>query len=227
MKQSGVLWTMIFGNHDHEQGLTRDELFDMVKTAPNCLMEKGNVKGVGNYILDIESKASDKTTMTLYFMDSHANCEQARVGGYQWVDFSQINWFIAESKQHPYPSLLFLHIPLPEYNETLKGKTFGERHEEICSPRLNSGLFTALKESGQIIGVFAGHDHENDFIGTHYDIALGYGRVSAGKNAYGSLSPGIRVIELTEGKREFETYIRLKDGKIKDRCKFPVSFQSE
>ena len=41
MKQSGVPWTMIFGNHDHEQGLTRDELFDMVKAAPNCLMEKG------------------------------------------------------------------------------------------------------------------------------------------------------------------------------------------
>ena len=34
MKQSGVPWTMIFGNHDHEQGLTRDELFDMVKAAP-------------------------------------------------------------------------------------------------------------------------------------------------------------------------------------------------
>ena len=131
MKQSGVPWTMIFGNHDHEHGLTRDELFDMVKAAPNCLMEKGNVKGVGNYILDIESKDSDKTAMTLYFMDSHANCEQARVGGYQWIDFSQINWFIAENKRHPYPSLLFLHIPLPEYNDALKGKIFGEKHEDI------------------------------------------------------------------------------------------------
>ena len=178
-------------------------------------------------ILDIESKDSDKTAMTLYFMDSHANCEQARVGGYQWIDFSQIDWFIAENKRHPYPSLLFLHIPLPEYNDALKGKIFGEKHEDICSPRLNSGLFTALKESGQVIGVFAGHDHENDFIGTYYDIALGYERVSAGKNAYGSLSPGIRVIELTEGKREFGTYIRLKSGEIKDRCQFPESFQSE
>ena len=73
MKQSGVPWTMIFGNHDHEQGLTRDELFDMVKAAPNCLMEKGNVKGVGNYILDIESKDSDKTAMTLWILMPIAN----------------------------------------------------------------------------------------------------------------------------------------------------------
>lgn len=227
MQQSGTAWTMVFGNHDHEQGLSRDEIFDMVKKAPNCLMEKGEVKGAGNYILDITGSASEKEAMTLYFMDSHANCEQPQVGGYQWVDFSQINWFISESKKHPSPSLLFLHIPLPEYNDALKGKMIGEKHEDICSPRLNSGLFTALKESGQVIGVFAGHDHENDFIGTHYNIALGYGRVSAGKNAYGKLTPGIRIIQLTEGKREFETYIRLKGGELKDRCKYPESFQAE
>lgn len=114
--------------------------------------------------------------------------------------FSQIDWFIAENKRHPYPSLLFLHIPLPEYNDALKGKIFGEKHEDICSPRLNSGLFTALKESGQVIGVFAGHDHENDFIGTYYDIALGYGRVSAGKMPMGVCLPEYASSNSRKGK---------------------------
>lgn len=224
MEKSKVAWTMVFGNHDHEQGLTRDQIFGMVKKAPNCLMEKGNVKGVGNFILGIEGSTSDKEAATLYFMDSHANCEQWGIGGYQWIDFSQIAWFIEQSKQHRCPSLVFLHIPLPEYNEALKGKIIGGKGEDICSPRLNSGLYTALKESGRVFGVFAGHDHENDFVGEYYGIALGYGRVSAGKNAYGNLSPGMRVIVLTEGKREFETYIRLKGGDIVGTCKYPDSF---
>lgn len=224
MEESGVAWAMVFGNHDHEQGLTRDEIFGMVSAAPNCLMKKGNVKGVGNYVLKIAGSVSKEPVAVLYLIDSHANCEQSGVGGYQWIDFSQIEWFREQSKRNRVPSLVFFHIPLPEYNDVFKGKVLGEKGEDICAPRLNSGLFTALKESGQVMGVFAGHDHENDFVGVNYGIALGYGRASAGKNAYGKLSPGVRVIVLTEGKREFETYIRLKGGEIKDPCRFPDSF---
>lgn len=227
MKKSRIPWTMVFGNHDHEQGMTREEIFAMVKAAPNCLMEKGNVKGVGNYVLSVKGADSQQEVINLYFMDSHANCEQPKVGGYQWIDFSQIDWFRKESKSRSLPSLVFFHIPLPEYNEALKEKIRGEKQEDICAPRLNSGLFTAFKESGCVMGVFAGHDHENDFIGQYYGIALGYGRVSAGKNAYGSLAPGIRVIVLEEGKDGFETYIRLKGGEIKDRCHYPDSFIQE
>lgn len=227
MKKSGVAWTMVFGNHDHEQGLTRHEIFDIVAAAPNCLMEKGKVKGVGNFVLEIAGATSKKSTAVLYFMDSHANCEQSGIGGYQWIDFSQIEWFREQSREYQLPSLVFFHIPLPEYNDVFKGKVIGEKGEEICAPRLNSGLFTALKEAGHVMGVFAGHDHENDFIGVNYRIALGYGRASGGKNAYGNLSPGARIIILTEGKEEFTTYIRLQGGEIKDRCHFPDSFMPE
>lgn len=221
MKESGVAWTMVYGNHDHEQGLTRDEIFEMVSAAPNCLMEKGNVKGVGNYVLEIMESDSEKAAAVLYFMDSHANCEQSRIGGYQWIDFSQIAWFIEQSKKYQLPSLAFFHIPLPEYNAAFEKKVTGEKNESICAPKLNSGLFTALKEAGNVMGVFVGHDHENDFVGVHYGIALGYGRVSAGKNAYGKLSPGARIITLKEGEKKFETYIRLKGGEVKDQCRFP------
>ena len=225
MNESGVPWTMVFGNHDHEQGMSREEIYEIVKGASCCLMSKGEVKGVGNYVLEIEKRDSREVAAALYFMDSHSNSELKGVKGYQWVDFSQIDWFRKQSVRRDCPSLLFLHIPLPEYCDAWNGKTFGVRLEEICCPRLNSGLFTALRESGQVMGVFAGHDHENDFIGMYYDIALGYGRVSAGKNAYGCLEPGVRVIRLTEGKREFETYVRLKGGEVRNRCKYPGDFE--
>ena len=92
MRTCGVAWTMVFGNHDHEQGMSREEIYEMVKEAPNCLMSKGNVKGVGNYVLEIEGKQSRATAAVLYFLDSHSNCGLKEVGGYQWVDFSQIAW---------------------------------------------------------------------------------------------------------------------------------------
>ncbi len=226
MKTCGVAWTMVFGNHDHEQGMSREEIYGMVKDASNCLMSKGNVKGVGNYVVEIEGARNRDVATVLYFLDSHSNCRLKDVGGYQWVDFSQIAWLREQIRTYAYPSLLFMHIPLPEYNDAWNGKTFGVKLEDICCPKLNSGLFTVLKESGQVMGVFAGHDHENDFIGVYYDIALGYGRVSAGKNAYGKLEPGVRVIRLTEGKREFETYVRLKNGEVKNRCQFPGDFDA-
>lgn len=50
MNESGVAWTMVFGNHDHEQGMSREEIYEIVKGASCCLMSKGEVKGVGNMV---------------------------------------------------------------------------------------------------------------------------------------------------------------------------------
>ena len=29
MRTCGVVWTMVFGNHDHEQGMSREEIYEM------------------------------------------------------------------------------------------------------------------------------------------------------------------------------------------------------
>ena len=42
-------------------------------------------------------------------------------------------------------------------------------------------MFANMLECGDVMGVFAGHDHVNDYIATLYNIALGYGRASGGK----------------------------------------------
>jgi hypothetical protein len=73
-------------------------------------------------------------------------------------------------------------------------------------------MFHAMIESGDVMGVFVGHDHDNDYIGQEYGIALAYGRVS-GYDAYGDLERGARIIELQEGKRQFDTWIATPSGK--------------
>ena len=68
----------------------------------------------------------------------------------------------------------------------------------------------------------------NDYIATLYNIALGYGRASGGKNTYGDKTPGSRIIVLKEGKREFDTWLREKGNMAKlNVCTYPGSFVKE
>ncbi len=46
--------------------------------------------------------------------------------------------------------------------------------ETACSPLLNSGFFTAIKEQGDIMACFVGHDHDNDYALMWYNVLLAY-----------------------------------------------------
>lgn len=239
MAKSGVAWTMTFGNHDHENGMTNEEIYEMAACARGAVLERGpvEVKGTGNFVLELLARKSGKPANLLYFMDSHDRAEGADSKDYAWIDSSQIDWYCAQSQKYDrgrsarsrrhgkgLPAVAFFHIPLPEYAEAAGGKIIGVKNEEVCSPRFNSGLFAAMRERGDICGIFAGHDHDNDFIANHKGIALTYGHFSGGGSTYGSLPRGARVIILTEGARRFETYIRLAGGEIIYPCNFPKDF---
>ena len=96
----------------------------------------------------------------------------------------------------------------------------GKRREKECAPVLNTGMYAAMLLNGDVMGVFTGHDHGNDYVALYNGIALAYGRFSGGKTTYTKTSAGARIIELQEGKRGFVTYIRLAGGKITDRITF-------
>lgn len=118
----------------------------------------------------------------------------------------------------PVPSLVFFHIPLPEYGEVWEqGDCLGQKGEDVCAPKLNTGLFAALWETGESPGVFVGHDHLNDYVGVLHGVPLCYGRVS-GYNTYprDATPRGARVIRLREGTNGFKTWLRLDDGTV--RC---------
>ena len=68
---------------------------------------------------------------------------------------------------------------------------------------------------GDVVGTFVGHDHINDYWGELFGIRLCYGRAS-GYNTYGKegFNHGARVIRLTKGERQFESWLRLDDGSI-------------
>ena len=95
--------------------------------------------------------------------------------------------------------------------------------EEACAPKLNTGMFAAMKESGDVMGIFVGHDHDNDYAVMWKGILLAYGRFTGGNTEYNHLPNGARIIVLDEGARTFTSWIRQKDG-IVDKVTYPASF---
>ena len=68
--------------------------------------------------------------------------------------------------------------------------------EQISSQSKDTGFFDSMLTNGMSQAVFVGHDHRNNFVFTHQGIKLVYGR-NSGYNAYGGLTRGARIIEIT------------------------------
>ena len=227
-------FVVTFGNHDNEQGMTREQLYDIIRQVPGNLMpDRGSVLSP-DYVLTVKASSdAKKDAAVLYCMDSHSYSPLKDVKGYAWLTFDQVNWYRQQSAAYtaqnggkPLPALAFFHIPVPEYNEAASDENAilrGTRMEEACAPKLNTGMFAAMKESGDVMGIFVGHDHDNDYAVMWKGILLAYGRFTGGNTEYNHLPNGARIIVLDEGARTFTSWIRQKDG-IVDKVTYPASF---
>ena len=81
-----------------------------------------------------------------------------------------------------------------------------------------------MRENGDVMATFAGHDHDNDFAVLYHDILLAYGRMSGADTVYNHLPIGARIINLKEGKREFDSWILDHEGTVSDKWTYPTSF---
>lgn len=194
-EQSGIPWAAVYGNHDCEQNVTKERLLDVQLEHSGTIAEAGpvDVDGVGNFVVRVLD-SQGATAAALYFLDSGAYSEHPSVQGYDWIRQSQVDWVRSQALSLSVhnggiavPSLMFFHIPLPEYREAWDyGVCYGHRYEKVQSPKLNSGLFAAMVQAGGVMGTFCGHDHINDYIGELHGIKLCYGRAT-GYNTYGRL----------------------------------------
>lgn len=216
LEKAQVPFTVMMGNHDAEV-MPKQEIYDLLTQSPYFIGEKGpeTIHGCGNYVVPVYGADHKTTKALLYCIDSNDYPESKDYGTYDWIHFDQIAWyrqtsarFTKENGGNPLPALAFFHIALPEYDAIPNnGTMLGEKNEGSGASKINSGLFASFIEMGDVMGAFVGHDHDNDFIGTHYQIALAYGRVT-GTDAYGDLERGMRVIELKENERSFDTWVR-------------------
>jgi hypothetical protein len=222
-----IPFTVCFGNHDRQVGLTNEEQFEIYKSFNGFVGESvEGIDGVGNQVIEI--KDGDNLEFLLYLLDSHSNLSI----GYDHVHENQIEWYrkTRDKYEEKYgrliPSVVIQHIPLCEIFELLnevkrskKGAVRGFRthankfyvlnkdkvnadgfmKESPADPQENSGEFTAFKEKGEVLGVYFGHDHNNSFHGDVDGIDLGYTQ-GAGFHVYGpGKDRGVRIIELNKG----------------------------
>ena len=229
-----IPFAVTLGNHDHEQGVTREEIADIVTSYPfniNRLSEISHGRVMDNVIPVYSSLKPLKEAALIYCFDTGAYSTIDGVGGYDWMTTKQIEWYREQSIHytvknnfHPLPALAYFHIPLPEYKfafDDEKNIRYGERKEDECPPGLNSGMFFSMKEMGDIMGTFVGHDHVNDYIVNYHGIALTYGHFSGWKTTYTPEINGARIVVLKEGKREFDTWLHQLDGNIKHKVSYP------
>ncbi len=221
-EEARLPFTVMMGNHDAEI-VPKEEIYAFLAQSPYFIGEKGpdDIQGAGNYVVPVYGSDGKRPAALLYCLDSNDYPTLKDYGTYDWIHFNQIDWYRERSARYteenggkPLPALAFFHIPLPEYKEIIGAETTLGRMEEggVASPDINTGFFASLLEMGDVMCTFVGHDHENDYIGMLYDKALAYGRVS-GWDAYGDFERGGRVIELREGKFEFDSWIRTPSGK--------------
>jgi len=222
--ERNISWAAVFGNHDDEGRADRRKMMELMRNLPGCLASAGPdaVSGVSNYVLAVTSSRKAETPAALlYFFDSLGYMQHQGEKRYNYIQPSQLQWYRNESKRFReaipevlLPALAFFHIPLPEYRQAwVSGNALGVSQEEVADSPVNSGLFDVMKEMGDVMGVFVGHDHINDYIGELNGIYLAYGR-GTGYSTYGKdgFPRGARVIELLEGKRQFRTWLRLEGG---------------
>lgn len=157
----GSPFAVVFGNHDEESGVSKEEQIKLYQRSENCLMTAGFCEeGYGNYNLPILASDSDKMAFNLWMIDSgdHYVDENGK-SHYAYVGDRQIEWFEKKNQEirkankgFPVYSLVFQHITVPEQYRLLKEVSpltpfaikghgaWSDRHFVIAQPKYTKGM---------------------------------------------------------------------------------------
>ena len=247
-----IPFAVTFGNHDRQAGLSNEQQFRYIYSKlPNCI-QGSNVYNAGTFNIPVYSSDGANVVFNIYLMDSQTD---KKSGGYEPLQSEQLEWYrntrerLKTENGKYIPSILFQHIPLPEYYNLLKKASrfskgavrayrthknkfymLGDNCdkdgiflEPPSIPDINIGEFDAISEKEDVIAVFVGHDHKNSFVGRYKNITMGF-TPSAGFNEYGNgMNRGVRVIELDENNiSDFRTKVVTYSDLGFERLKRPV-----
>lgn len=212
MDEIGVYWAYVFGNHEarEEKEYFKYLLYKSLTDSPFCLSKFGDPSlfGYGNFIVNIMNDEHALRQSLVFFDSGRKICEPHRsrdgvpeeLDGCDYIKPSQIEWYTDEinsvKKQYgDVKSMIYLHIPLPEYEGLFVGEAdgsyipaegvevvYGTMREKIGCSAYNSGLFDAMKKNGSQ-AIFCGHDHCNDFCAKKQGIYMVYNQ-TGGYNCY-------------------------------------------
>ncbi|UKZ74565.1 hypothetical protein TrVFT333_002235 [Trichoderma virens FT-333] len=233
-------WASTYGNHDSAYNLSSENIYEREKTYKNSLTKKmvqNKNAGVSNYYLEVMSnnKRDSTPAMILWFFDSRGGnyyqeeeADGSDVARPNWVDQSVVDWFVPTRAQltkrykKTLPSYAFVHIPVgamygvqsPLFNATTSFEYTGQ----------DKAFMKALLDTENLMGVFSGHDHGDDWCFkwdknlkfldlTGNGLVFCFGR-HTGYGGYGSWTRGSRqvLVDIKDLGKSTKTWTRLEDG---------------
>lgn len=238
MGERQIPWAVALGNHDGQFGMSRKEVYDYIRTLPYNIntAQKPGVTGDSNDVITISSPKG-KVDRVLYLLDTGDRYYHEGKDMWGSLVMNQVDWYQAQAQTlsmtnggKRVPALMFQHIPVTEFTTALADKAnhvmVGNQTEAVCSPEYNTGVFERIQQPGDVEAMICGHDHDNDYNMRWHGFNFIYGRFSGCDTVYNNLKPnGCRVIELTQGKPGFHTYIRHFGGHTEQEVFVPSDFE--
>lgn len=197
----GIPWTVAFGNHDEQCYFSIDWMTGYLNNyGSNCLfkdIQDDDVFGNSNFAIDLMQDGRVKQQIII--MDSN-RYNYGEYWGYDYMKQDQIDWYedvinytAEQNGGMVVPSMLFCHIPVPEYQTAydlaMAGSSeavleYGEFNEDCSCPKYNSGFFDKMVELGSCKAMMAAHDHVNNARLLYKGIYLCYGVTSTDRIYY-------------------------------------------
>lgn len=201
---------------------------EIFESFPYNISKAGNVYGVGNYVLPVLRSDSDKVGFNVFVLDSHTYLMDASGGKhfentvlldrpiygglrdhvYETIHFDQIRWYwkssvaLEQYSGQKVAAMMMFHIPLYEYEYVAQNPNQtgmqGANMDGVSASELNSGLLHACYERGDVKGIFVGHCHQNDFMGTYIGIKLAFVPTIGSNQYFSPTNRGARVIEIDQ-----------------------------
>ncbi len=203
----------VFGNHDGERMVSEEFQMEYYRTFDNFLGydDGDNLVGCGTYNLPVLSSNGSKYAYNLWFFDTHGGRKDSPELG-RVVAQEQVDWYVKTSNElkeanggNPLPSMAFQHHQVFEINDIINEKgtlISGSALEEPYTGEVPSTQLETMIQQGDVVALFSGHNHVNDFIYEYKGIHLGQS-TSVGFNSSDD-TRGFRVIELDE--KDTSTY---------------------
>ncbi len=198
--EAGIPYALVFGNHDpqsHYQGqvTSKDAMLAVWQSIGDCRTTDPapELTGTGTCKIPIYSSNGANVAFNLWMVDSGSYQNPLdTTSGFDNPHADQLAW-IEENNDADVNSIAFQHIPMPETwnlyveDENGTGSYGGKKYKLELKEGVtgmvtefpssiyaedNTGEFATFKKMGNVLGVFNGHDHLNDFSGTYDGIRI-------------------------------------------------------
>ena len=159
--ENKTYFTLVFGNHDREQGFENDELLPMYQIYGKgyCLAydEVPSLHGTATHNLPVMSSDGKKIKFNLWMFDSgskYIDENGNNLGIYDCVREDQIEWYQAKSKAletlagGKVPSLAFQHIVVGEVYEALFHESLVDL--DVVTPKANGKIYSFFPKTENI-----------------------------------------------------------------------------